>query len=245
MRYLIILFSAFCLINCNRAKERNTNKYENSPVKKFKEKKKIAKIETSTPIDTLEIFKDSLNFGYKKKSKIIIIKIGNEDSTFVHMNLFKKQAGKWIKTDSLNLENIYFPQLYTEIKDFNNDGFKDIIFTSGTAMRGGNNIQTLILYSPKSKSLNWIKNSEDYPNLLYNKKLDCIDSLVLTGGETTYFLKIKNDSLKEFAKVNHRDGIITSEILESNKKWKVIKSIKDQTRGLKRFIDYNPIEELK
>ena len=54
---------------------------------------------------------------------------------------------------------------------------------------------------------------------MYNEKLNCIDAVILTGGQTTYFLKIENDSLKEFASVDQSDGIITAKILEENGKW--------------------------
>jgi len=77
---------------------------------------------------------------------------------------------------------------------------------------------------------------------MYNKKLDCIDALVLTGGLTTYFLKIKNDSLKEFARVDQRNGRITSEILDKNGKWQEIKNTKEKFSGFDRFINFNPIE---
>ncbi len=241
MRYLIILFSALCFVNCNKSTEQDIKKNEIKTPKVLAKENRISP--NLQPIDTLEIFKDSLSFGNKKKSKIVIIKIGNEDSTFVNIHLYRKHENKWIISDSLTLGNINFPKLHPEIIDFNNDAFNDIIFTSGTAARGGNNVQTLVLYSPKEKSLKWIKNSENFPNLMYNKKLDCIDACILTGGETTYFLKIKNDSLKEFANVDHRDGNITVEILDENGKWKEIKRLKSKSKDMKRFINYNPIEE--
>ena len=42
------------------------------------------------------------------------------------------------------------------------------------------------------------------------------------------FLKIVNDSLKEFANVDQRDGRIIAEILDENGKWKEIQNIKDK-----------------
>jgi len=111
------------------------------------------------------------------------------------------------------------------------------------AARGGNIVQTLILFSPKNKSLNWIKNSEDFPNLMYNEKLDCIDACILTGGQRTCFLEIENDSLKEFANVDQRDGKITAEILDEYGNWKEIHNIKDEPEGFDRFINFNPIEK--
>ena len=229
MKNTIYLVISILVLSC-------TKKTESKILQKPKE-------ESSVVVDTLDFFSDSLKFGVKKKNRIDILKIGVQDSTIIKVFLFEKNKKTWQLKDSLVLNGTRIEDLKTEIKDFNNDNFNDAIFTSGIAARGGNVVQTLILYSPKDKALKWIKNSESYPNLMYNKKLDCVDALVLTGGETTYFLKIKNDSLKEFANVDHRDENITAEILDENGKWKEIKRIKNQSQDLKRFTNYNPIEE--
>jgi hypothetical protein len=246
MKYLIILFSAFFLVNCNRITKQDVEKSETIEPKVLTEKNNTPKIENNNPlIDTLEIFKDSLSFGNKKKSKIIITKIGNEDRTFVNIYLFKKHENRWNISDSLTLDNINFPELNSEIKDFNNDGFNDIIFTSGTAARGANNVQTLILYDSNDK-LKWIRNSEYYPNLMYNSKLKCVDALIFTGGLTTVFLKIEKDSLKEFANVDQRDGRIVVETIDEKGKRVEIKNTIDKTENdFKRFINFNPLEERK
>lgn len=196
-------------------------------------------------VDILEFFVDSASFGQRQNNKIEVYKIGAQENTIAKVCLYEKVKNLWRLKDSLSLEVARIENLKTEIFDFNNDNFKDIIFTTGMAARGGNNVQTLILYSPRSKSLNWIKNSESFPNLMYNEKLDCIDSFILTGGQTTYFLKIENDSLKEFANVDQRDGRIIAEIRDVNGKWKEIERIKEETEGFDRFINFNPIQKRK
>ncbi|PKB17299.1 hypothetical protein [Flavobacterium sp. 5] len=201
------------------------------------------KIENLAVLDTLERFSDSTNFGIK--NKIDIYRIGTNHNTFIKIYLYEKNINYCEIKDSLTIEGTRINDLKVEVNDFNNDNIKDILFTSGMAARGGNNVQTLILYSPKNKSLNWIKNSENFPNLMYNEKLDCIDACILTGGQTTYFLKIKNDSLKEFANVDQRDGRIITEILDKNGKWKEIENIKDEPESFDRFINFNPIEKRK
>lgn len=201
------------------------------------------KTEKSIFVDTIEIFKDSMSFGQKQNNKIEIYKIGTEENVVAKVSLYEKRGNQWKIKDSLTIEAVRINDLQTRIEDFNNDNFKDIIFTTGMAARGGNNVQTLILYSPKDKSINWVKNSESFPNLMYNEKLDCIDSCILTGGQTTYFLKIKNDSLKEFANVDQRDGKIVAEIIDVNGKWKEIENSKDEPESFDRFINYNPIEK--
>lgn len=198
-----------------------------------------------TFVDTLETFTDSINFGERQNNKIEVYKISTEENTIAKIYLYEKNANQWKLKDSLTLEAERINDLETEVKDFNNDSYKDIIFTTGMAARGGNVIQTLILYSPKMKALNWIKNSESFPNLMYNEKLDCIDACILTGGQSTFFLKIKNDSLKEFANVDQRDGRIIAEILDANGKWKEIENIKDNPESFDRFINFKPIEKRK
>lgn len=230
MRNIVCLLIIFLLYNCNRKQEGVV---------------KENKIDNIVFIDTLEVFKDSINFGERNDNKIEIYKIGNQDSTFAKVYLYELHNVDWKLKDSLILNAVRVNDLETEIKDFNNDGFNDIIFTSGMAARGGNIVQTLILFSGENKSLNWIKNSENFPNLLYNEKLNCIDAVILTGGQTTYFLKIENDSLKEFASVDQSAGIITAKILEENGKWKEIKSVKESSENFDRFIDFYPIEKRK
>jgi hypothetical protein len=203
------------------------------------------KTEELIVVDTLEVFSDSINFGQKHINKIEVYKISTEENTIAKVYLYEKDQLHWKLKDSLILEAERINDLDTEIKDFNNDGFKDIIFTTGMAARGGNVVQTLILYFPENKSLNWISNSERFPNLMYNEKLNCIDACVLTGGQTTYFLKIENDSLKEFANVEQRDGKIIAEVLDVNGKWKEIETIKDSPDAFDRFINFRPIEKRK
>jgi hypothetical protein len=231
MKNLISIIVILLFIGCSK-------KTEPKPVLANKTEKSIF-------VDTIEVFKDSISFGQKQNNKIEVYRIGSEENVLAKVYLYEKSKNQWKIKDSLTLEAVRINDLKTKIEDFNNDNFKDIIFTTGMAARGGNNVQTLILYSPIDKSLNWIKNSESFPNLMYNEKLDCIDSCVLTGGQTTFFLKIKNDSLKEFANVDQRDGRIVAEILDVNGKWKEIENIKDEPEGFDRFINFNPIEKRK
>ncbi|MEM0575520.1 hypothetical protein [Flavobacterium polysaccharolyticum] len=231
MRNILYLITTLLIVSCSK----NT---DNKAVRDNK-------VEKIVVVDTLEFFVDSTSFGQRQNSKIEVYKIGAQENTIAKVCLYEKVKNLWRLKDSLSLEAARIENLKTEIFDFNNDNFKDIIFTTGMAARGGNNVQTLILYSPRSKSLNWIKNSENFPNLMYNEKLDCIDSFILTGGQTTYFLKIENDSLKEFANVDQRDGRIIAEIRDVNGKWKEIENIKDESEGFDRFINFNPIQKRK
>lgn len=230
MKKAIILIFSQVIFSCNKIIEINSS--ENP----------TPSIENLIVSDTLEHFSDSTSFGIKAENRIDIYKIATNSNIFIRTYLFKKMENNWILNDSLIIEGDLINNLNAEISDFNNDKLNDITFTSGTAARGGNNVQTLILYSKESDKLKWIKNSENFPNLMYNKKLDCIDAFILTGGQTTYFLKIKNDSLKEFANVDQRDNRIVSEILNKNGKWQEIENIKEKFSGFDRFINFDPIE---
>jgi len=229
MKIISITFLSILLICCNKSNENDNLK------------KKSSKIENISICDTIEFYCDSTNFGAKTKSKIDIYKIVTNQNTFIKLFLYKKDNRLWVLNDSLKVDGDFINKLNCEISDFNNDNSNDLLFVSGTAARGGNVIQTLVLYS--NEKLKWIKNSENYPNLMYNKKLDCIDAFILTGGNTTCFLKIENDSLTEFARVEQRDKLITSEVLEKNGKWKELSKVKDYSEDMKRFINYNPLQE--
>lgn len=229
MKIILITFLSVLLICCTKSNEENNFKKHSNEV------------ENIAICDTIEFYSDSTNFGAKTKSKIDIYKIVTNQNTFIKLFLYKKNNSLWALNDSLKVDGDFINKLNCEISDFNNDNLKDLLFVSGTAARGGNVVQTLVLYS--NEKLKWIKNSENYPNLMYNKKLDCIDAFILTGGNTTCFLKIENDSLTEFARVEQRDELITSEVLEKNGKWKELSKVKDYSEDMKRFLNYNPLQE--
>ena len=69
----------------------------------------------------------------------------------------------------------------------------------------------------------------------YNKELNCVNAWILTGGTKTVFLRIKNDSLFEFAEIDKRDGRIVVTIINKNGVRKEIKNIPD--KGFSDFED--------
>ena len=88
------------------------------------------------------------------------------------------------------------------MKDFNNDGFYDLTYRSVEAAQGANDVRKLFIYDRKRDQLVYITNSEQYPNLSYNKKLDCLDAWSVYGATTTHFLRLDYDMLKPFATVS-------------------------------------------
>ncbi|MEZ5421503.1 MAG: hypothetical protein R2682_00235 [Pyrinomonadaceae bacterium] len=118
----------------------------------------------------------------------------------------------WSLKQTLQLETYAIMDAEPQFEDFNNDGFKDITFASNTAARGANDVRTLLIYDKRSDELIHVKNSEDYPNLAYNRTLNCIDSWMIHGASTTVFLRLEGDVLKEFATVGTGEELVVSVI---------------------------------
>lgn len=203
-----------------------------------------------------EKFVDSLNAGAKGKTKVEFEKYkhtGNGD-VFVSINFYKSKKKRvkgqktdvdtWVLTNSFKFDKDGITGLDVQISDFNNDGFNDVTYQSGIAGRGGNIVMTLFVYNPKNEDFIHIRNSDNYPNLSFNSKLNCINSLILTGSTTTAFLRIKKDSLDEFARVDVSDKIVVEE-KDSTGKFKIIeeKLFKGNDEDFyKTFRNYKPLE---
>lgn len=132
----------------------------------------------------IEIFVDSLNIGVKGKCKVELIKHRVYDDVFVIIKFYVKGRNTtkgtehWMNTNTYSYETTAMMGFEPVISHFNNDNFNDITFISGTAARGANEVRRLFIYDNQNKNLVSIVNSEDYPNMLYNKKLDCIDAFL-------------------------------------------------------------------
>lgn len=203
-----------------------------------------------------EKFADSLNAGTQGRTKVVFEKFRHSGTGDVYVSIHFYDLKKvWVESkdsefNSWELKNSFKFQkdgvsdLNVEIKDFNNDGFKDITYESAVAARGGNIVMTLFIYDPKNKNFIHIKNSERYPNLSYNSKLNCINSLILTGSTTTAFLNIKKDSLDEFGRVDVSDTIQV-EVKDSTGKFKIIQKkpfLGSNEDFYRVFRNYNPLE---
>lgn len=195
-------------------------------------------------IDTLEVFIDSTDFGLKGKTKIELRRIGTEDDVTVHVRMFSLKNGLWDLSDQLVTHGTPITSVRPIFYDYNKDGFNDILFFSSEGGRGANEVKTLVLFDPKRNKMIWVKNSESYPNIRYNTKLGCLDAGAVYGGEMSYFLRIKGDSLVEFASVEHFDKRIIVELTDSKGNSRVIKNIPDERVGCDfcRFSNYDPME---
>ncbi|AZA58862.1 XAC2610-related protein [Chryseobacterium shandongense] len=203
-----------------------------------------------------EKFVDSVHIGRESKSKVEVKKFTNlkTKDTFV-LVIFYDLKKIWVESKDGYFHHweqthcYYFDKdgitgINAEISDFNSDGFKDFTYQSGIAGRGGNTIRKLFIYDLKSKGFIYIRNSDYYPNLSYNSDLKCINSLILTGSTTTSFLRIKGDSLDEFARVDVSDTIVVEE-KDSLGKFRMIEKRKftgDDYDFYKTFKKYKPLE---
>ncbi len=198
----------------------------------------------SSNTEILETFVDSLNIGEKGNYKIVLIKHRVYEDNFVIIKFYKKWQNTWNIQNTYSYETNALMEFQPNISDFNNDKFNDITFISGTAARGANEVRRLFIYDDQNQELISIVNSEDYPNMLYNKKLNCIDAFLIHGGSSTIFAKIKGDSLIEFASV-HSDNNRTVYEIDKFGKEKLIRKdpIIDKKNIYTRYCNYKPLKE--
>ena len=135
------------------------------------------------------------------------------------------------------------------IADFNNDKFNDITFISATAVRGSNEVRRLFIYNNQKQELVSIVNSHDYPNMLYNNKLNCIDAFMIHGSATTVFAKLSGDSLKTFATVQNSEEYHTINLIDKNGNERTLYKVKSKGvfirhKSFKPLIEYefNPFD---
>jgi hypothetical protein len=164
------------------------------------------------------------------------------DSVYTQIRLYKKKDMKWVQKQQLIWNFVPSTIDTPRYSDFNNDGYGDFIYTTNIAARGSNDMQTLFIFDKTNGLLRRIKNSESYPNLQYNSRLNCIDSWAFHGGTTTSFLSIDADSLHLFASVTVSHGSL--EIYRYDKKGKeTLIQQKAYEDLFPRFKNFNPLEE--
>lgn len=189
-----------------------------------------------------EVFIDSTTVGRKKFNKVEVYKYRATDSNYVDINFYTKQGDKWKLNQTIHFLKDGVVGCDTKLSDFNNDGLNDMTIVSAVAARGANEVRRLFIYDNTKDQLIEIKNSENYPNMLYNKELNCIDAFLVYSGSSTVFLRISGDSLKEFASVEAMDGVTVREIDRNGKEKIIFQDMKNKAAYI-RFKTYKPLKE--
>lgn len=189
-------------------------------------------------------FSDDSTVGVPHKNKIELSEFSKLKDNSVELKFYSlDEDKKWKLKQKIELIKYGGLSCDVQVKDFNNDGLKDVTYVSGIAARGANEIRNLFIYSKEKDELVYIKNSSDYPNLLYNKTLNCIDAQLFYGGNATVFLKVDGDVLKEFALVETSSTANDRNVysIDKNGKRKLLKTDKiSEDELFERYKTFNP-----
>lgn len=200
-------------------------------------------VNTQQNIDTVSVFVDSINIAFPKRSKIVLTSIVIDDSIpKTQLRFYTNENTTWKLKFSFE-DDHWSPILMPEIADFNNDGYKDFKYSKGTGARGGNSIDNLFVYNKKGDSLEYVLNSNYYPNLYYNKETKSINSYILTGGNETVFMRLDSNKLKPFASIFQYDKEVTVTEYGKEGKEKIIKvDTSNKYEEFARFTNFKPLK---
>jgi hypothetical protein len=193
--------------------------------------------------ELVESFSDELKIGRPKKNKIEFVKFSKGEFYDVVIKFYSlENEKKWKLKQTFKLHGADLNSK-PKVHDFNHDRFKEFSYNSDIAARGANELRTHFIYDKKKDELIHIKNSNEYPNLQYNKKLKCFDSFMVHGSSSTVFVKLDGDMLKEFASV-HNGLERRVYIIDKNGKEKMIQRKKMNEEDMYvRYKSFNPPRE--
>ena len=240
--YFLLIFLLLIVVSCQNQKTITMDKIvEENTNSNIDSKSKENELKESKLVDS---FSDDKKIGSPRKNKIEISQLEGDKDNFVVIKFYSlDKYNEWKLNQTLELIKYGGLPLDPQIKDFNNDGFKDLTYISGVAARGANEIGNLLIYDKKKDELIFIKNSGDYPNLLYNKELDCITALSVYGGYATDFLRIDGDVLKKFAFVETFDNERKIYAVDKNGKEKLLRQDKIKMEDIYvRYKNFDPPE---
>lgn len=225
MKYLYFLFSIIILSSCGKKLQQPDKKLDNTLVGKPEEH-----------------YIDSTNIGISGMYKVDFKKFRSDDSIYVEVILYHRDKSNWKLTQKLHFIKDGILSCDVEIKDFNNDGLRDLTFVSSIAARGANEIRKLLIFDKDTGKFRDIKNAEDFPNLRYNETLNCIDAFRVYGGTQSVFAKIVGDSLREFASIELFDNRITIKTVEADGSENILRDAEYSANYI-RFSNFKPLEE--
>jgi len=195
-------------------------------------------------------FVDSTQVGKEGSHKIEILTHENDSTKdcFVKIFCYKRYKGGekkdwWLSCNEFIFDGVMLSE--PEISDYNNDGYNDFAYESLYAARSANIVRKLFIYDPENDEFIYIKNSENFPNLAYNKELNCITSLMVYGCYATVFLTLQNDSLKRFASVELcGNGELTVNEFDKYGNEKMIKhEMNNDFNLIDPFKNYKPLKQ--
>ena len=229
-KYLLVACIAFLMLSCRSG---------------------TAEVMTSPTVSTelrrgelLETFSDDAGIGVPGRNKIELRSYSaSQGSSFVEIKFYSRtEDNAWGLKQSFEFEKNSLIYCDPHLKDFNNDGLKDLTYISNVAARGANEVRRLFIYDKERDELLLIKNSDDYPNLEYNEKLDCVDAWLFHGATTTVFLKIEGDMLRKFASVDTgAERIVT--VLDKDGKERILSRRKmNEDEIYMRYSSFDPPE---
>ncbi|MGQ3014430.1 MAG: hypothetical protein ACT6QS_12045 [Flavobacteriales bacterium] len=201
---------------------------------------KADSVQAETPV-LIESFIDSTCIGRRGFNKVELLKYRHSDSVYTIVRFYTLRNRIYIRKNNFRFENDNITGLSTELKDLTADGYKDLTYTPYAVARGANDVRYLFVYSVAGDSLVFIRNSDNYPNLEYNKKLKCLDAWSVYGGSTTSFLRIEGDSLYPFATVTLFDGLEVK-TYDTKGNARLIFSDSTEKQTMLRYRNYNPLE---
>ncbi|MEZ4805588.1 MAG: hypothetical protein R2852_08930 [Bacteroidia bacterium] len=128
------------------------------------------------------------------------------------------------------------------IMDYNNDGYNDFSIYTAIEPNSANERRNVFIFDKSYDTLIPIKNSSNYPNLRYNKALDCLDSWEIYAGSSTIFLELEQDSLREFAGVSLFDDVREIYTINIHGKLKVLKKGNHKDLDVyQRYTNFRPL----
>ncbi|UEG51619.1 hypothetical protein LLH06_11625 [Mucilaginibacter daejeonensis] len=192
----------------------------------------------------MERFADSLHIGRKGKAKVEINKYRLADSTYVTVKFFIRKGSAWSLRNDLSYPCDAPGGLETQLSDFNNDRLNDLTFVSAASAKGANEVRRLFIYNDKRQQLIPIINSQDYPNMLYNKQLNCIDAYLVYGGSSTVFARLQGNRLSTFARVDNMDNYSKVYVISPSGRERLIRKDKlnDPDDANIRYVNYKPLQ---
>lgn len=205
---------------------------------------KVRGLNTSIVVDTLvirELFEDSTRIGRSGKNKISIVIYTYLDASFIKLNFYSKRRNSWLLRNNYTFESDLIGGIQPVIEDFNSDGKKDIHCWLSAAARGSNQVRRLFIYSPSGDSLIHIVNSYEYPNMVYNSRLNCIDALLIHGCSSQVFGRISGDSLVDIAYLETRDNHTAVNKVDSGYPTLIHADSSNRFGCYSRFVSYSPL----